>query len=73
MWRIGVLMALAADNLEGESHFKGFVQAMAQAGWIDGRNVKSTHAGAEPPPMRIASRRRNWSRLAPTPFLRPAV
>ena len=40
MWRIGVLMALAADNSEGQSHFKGFVQAMAQAGWIDGRNIR---------------------------------
>ena len=40
MWRIGVLMALAADDSEGQSRFKGFVQAMAQAGWIDGRNIR---------------------------------
>ena len=40
VWRIGVLMALAADDSEGQSRFKGFVQAMAQAGWIDGRNIR---------------------------------
>lgn len=73
VWRIGVLMALAADDSEGQSRFKGFVQAMAQAGWIDGRNIRIDTRWRGTTPMRIASRRRNWSRLAPTPFLRPAV
>jgi putative tryptophan/tyrosine transport system substrate-binding protein len=40
MRRIGVLMSLAANDSEGQSRFVGFVQAMAQAGWIDGRNIR---------------------------------
>src|SRR5262245_27690125 len=38
--RIGVLMPLAANDTEGQSRLIGFVQAMAQSGWIDGRNVR---------------------------------
>ena len=48
VWRIGVLMALAADDSEGQSRFKGFVQAMAQAGWIDGRNIRLDSTGCTP-------------------------
>jgi len=40
MRRIGVLMPLAANDTEGQSRLIGFVQAMAQSGWIDGRNVR---------------------------------
>jgi len=35
-----VLMPLAANDTEGQSRLIGFVQAMAQSGWIDGRNVR---------------------------------
>jgi len=40
MRRVGVLMPLAANDTEGQSRLIGFVQAMAQAGWIDGRNIR---------------------------------
>jgi ABC-type uncharacterized transport system substrate-binding protein len=40
MRRIGVLMPLSANDTEGQSRLIGFVQAMAQSGWIDGRNVR---------------------------------
>jgi ABC-type uncharacterized transport system substrate-binding protein len=40
MRRIGVLMPLAANDTEGQSRLIGFVQAMAQSGWIDGHNVR---------------------------------
>jgi ABC-type uncharacterized transport system substrate-binding protein len=40
MRRVGVLMPLAANDTEGQARLIGFVQAMAQAGWIDGRNVR---------------------------------
>jgi putative ABC transport system substrate-binding protein len=39
MRRIGVLMPLAANDTEGQSRLIEFVEAMAQSGWIDGRNV----------------------------------
>ncbi|MBR1157302.1 hypothetical protein [Bradyrhizobium sp. JYMT SZCCT0428] len=38
--RIGVLMHLVANDLEGQARFTAFTQAMAQLGWTDGRNVR---------------------------------
>ena len=38
--RIGVLMNFAADDPEGQARITAFVQALQQAGWIDGRNVR---------------------------------
>ena len=37
--RIGVLMALAADDPEGRVSLGSFVQGLQEAGWADGRNV----------------------------------
>jgi putative ABC transport system substrate-binding protein len=36
--RIGVLMHLAADDLEGQARFTAFLQGLQQLGWTDGRN-----------------------------------
>src|SRR5262245_59571291 len=38
--RIGVLMHLAADDLEGQARFTAFLQGLEQLGWTDGRNVR---------------------------------
>jgi len=38
--RIGVLMALAADDPAGQARFVAFVQALQELGWTDGRNVQ---------------------------------
>src|SRR6516165_1888323 len=40
MRRIGVLMALAADDPAGQARFVAFVQALQDLGWTDGRNVQ---------------------------------
>jgi ABC-type uncharacterized transport system substrate-binding protein len=40
MRRIGVLMTLAADDLEGRARLTAFMQALQQLGWADGRNVR---------------------------------
>ena len=40
MRRIGVLMNIAADDPEAQSRMTAFVQALAQLGWMTGRNVK---------------------------------
>ena len=40
MRRIGVLMNIAADDPEAQSRITAFVQALAQLGWMTGRNVK---------------------------------
>jgi putative ABC transport system substrate-binding protein len=38
--RIGVLIGLAADGVQGRAALAVLVQALQQAGWVDGRNVK---------------------------------
>ena len=38
--RIGVLMAVAADDPEGQARVTMFVQALRQLGWTDGRNMQ---------------------------------
>jgi putative ABC transport system substrate-binding protein len=40
MRRIGVLMALAADDPQGQARFVAFVQALQELGWTDGRNAR---------------------------------
>jgi putative tryptophan/tyrosine transport system substrate-binding protein len=40
MRRIGVLMALAADDPQGQARFVAFVQGLQELGWTDGRNVR---------------------------------
>jgi putative ABC transport system substrate-binding protein len=40
MRRIGVLMALAADDPEGQARLVALVQGLQESGWTDGRNVR---------------------------------
>jgi putative tryptophan/tyrosine transport system substrate-binding protein len=40
MRRIGVLMALASDDPEGQARLVAFVQGLQESGWTDGRNVR---------------------------------
>jgi putative ABC transport system substrate-binding protein len=37
--RIGVLMTLTRDNVEGQARFNSLVQGLEALGWIDGRNL----------------------------------
>ena len=40
MWRVGVLMGWSENDPEYPSWIAAFVQALAQLGWSDGRNVR---------------------------------
>jgi putative ABC transport system substrate-binding protein len=40
MRRIGVLMPVAPDDLEGQARVAAFLQGMAQLGWAEGRNLR---------------------------------
>jgi putative ABC transport system substrate-binding protein len=40
MRRIGVLMALASDDPEGQARLMAFVQRLQELGWTEGRNVR---------------------------------
>jgi len=39
--RIGVLLSLAESDPEGKAQFSGFMQGLAELGWIDGRNLRT--------------------------------
>ena len=41
MRRIGVLLSLAESDPEGKAQLSGFMQGLAELGWIDGRNLRT--------------------------------
>jgi hypothetical protein len=48
MRRIGVLVPYVADDPEAQARMAAFQQALAELGWIDGRNLRiDTRLGAE--------------------------
>src|SRR5262245_9731174 len=51
--RIGVLTPVAADDPAGQTRILAFAQALAQLGWIDGRNVRIDIRWAEADAERI--------------------
>ena len=38
--RVGVLMAVAADDPEGQARYTAFIQGLQELGWSDGHNVR---------------------------------
>ena len=50
MRRIGVLMALAANDPDAQIRITAFVQGLQQLGWVDGRNVHIDTRWAGTPP-----------------------
>jgi hypothetical protein len=38
--RIGLLMEPPEDDPEGKTHLSGFTHALAELGWIEGRNLR---------------------------------
>jgi putative ABC transport system substrate-binding protein len=40
MRRIGILMAQAADDPDGQARVAAFLQALRELGWIEGRNIR---------------------------------
>ena len=38
--RIGVLLSVGENDPQGKGHLSGFTQALAELGWINGRNLQ---------------------------------
>src|SRR5262245_10284859 len=68
MRRVGVLMAIAADDPQAHRRMTAFVQGLQELGWADGRNIPSTPVGPQATPTACVDRRRNWSRWHRTSF-----
>ena len=67
MRRIGVLIALAADDPESQARIAAFLQGLAGIG-LDRRPQRTNRLslGAQAMPTTFASTRRNWSRSRQT-------
>ena len=69
MRRIGVLMAAAADDSESQARIAGFLQALQQLGWADGRNVRIDTRWATTNPDDIRRHAAELAALAPDVIL----
>jgi putative ABC transport system substrate-binding protein len=65
MRRIGVLINLAADDLEGQARITAFTQRMQQLGWTDGRNVRIDYRWAAGDADHYRKRAAELAALAP--------
>ena len=66
MRRIGVLLNLAADDVEGQARVPAaFAQGLKELGWSEGHNQVDTRWATGDAP-RFVDTRRNWSRLRRT-------
>jgi ABC-type uncharacterized transport system substrate-binding protein len=65
MRRLGVLLNLAADDPTGQTRLLAFAQALAQAGWTDGRNVRIDIRWGAGDPERIRKYAAELVALAP--------
>src|SRR5215472_3382881 len=69
MRRIGVLMNTAADDPTGQTRLLAFAQALAQADWTDGRNVRIDIRWGAGDPERIRKYAAELVALAPDVIL----
>jgi putative tryptophan/tyrosine transport system substrate-binding protein len=73
MRRIGVLMNLAADDLEGQARLTAFAQGLQQLGWTDGRNARIEYRWAVADAERIRKQAAELVALAPDAILASGV
>jgi ABC-type uncharacterized transport system substrate-binding protein len=71
--RIGVLMNLAADDLQGQARLTAFGQGLQQLGWTDGRNVLIDRRWAAGDAGRFQRYAEELVALAPNVILAAAV
>ena len=62
MRRVGVLMAQAADDPEGQARVAAFLQGLRELGWIEGRNLRLDYRWGGGNIGQFARTRRNWLR-----------
>jgi putative tryptophan/tyrosine transport system substrate-binding protein len=61
MWRIGMLIHLALDDAEGQSHNAAFLQGLQGLGWVVGRNVRIEYRWALAILILTACTRMQWN------------
>jgi putative ABC transport system substrate-binding protein len=59
MRRVGVLMNLTPDDVEGQARLAAFLQGLQEAGWAVGRNVRIDLRWGGATPKAFANKRRN--------------
>src|SRR5262245_36126934 len=71
--RIGVLMNLAADDLEGQARLTAFAQGLQQLGWTDRRNARIEYRWVVGDAERIRKQAAELVALAPDVILASGV
>ena len=69
MRRIGVLVALAADDPEGRAQTAAFLQGLVRLGWIDGHNVRIDYRWSSANADNIRRYAAEWAAMAPDVIL----
>ena len=69
MRRIGVLVALAADDPEGKAQTAAFLQGLVRLGWIDGHNVRIDYRWSSANADNIRRYAAEWAAMAPDVIL----
>lgn len=69
MRRVGVLVAVAADDAEGQARIAAFVQRLRELGWTDGRNARIDTRWAAGDPDRFRRYAAELVALAPDVIL----
>src|SRR5262249_43905962 len=65
MRRIGVLMNLTADDIEGKARLTALTLSLQELGWSEGRNLRIEYRWGQGMPTAFAHTQRNWLRLRP--------
>jgi putative ABC transport system substrate-binding protein len=73
MRRVGILIPAASDDLEYQAFVGAFLQALAQLGWTDGRNVRIDTRWATTDAAEIRRHAAELAALAPDVILAPAA
>jgi hypothetical protein len=69
MRRIGVLVALAADDPEGKAQTAAFLEGLVRLGWIDGHNVRINFRWSSANADNIRRYSAEWAAMAPDAIL----
>jgi putative ABC transport system substrate-binding protein len=71
--RLGVLMNVAAKDRVGQARMAAFLQALAQLGWSDGRNLRIDTRWTDGDPDQIRKHALELAALAPDVILAPGT
>ena len=71
MRRIGVLMHVGQNDLDGKARLAGFVEGLKELGWVEGRNLRFDVRWGPDDPDRYARQAAELVAMAPDVLIAP--